>query len=185
MSSSTTKAWLPPSIMRKPTFNMRKRQPQVRRMPAEDFRLGSGAAQAGITVPTAASRSATSQPVPARQRGRIRSRARRRDARNALLFLAPWLFGFVVLQAYPLIMTVYYSFTNYNGLTFPPRFVGFTNFVNAFRFDPAFWTSVGDTVWWVVVSVPVTLAIGLVLALLLNRSFPGIGVYRTLIYLPS
>lgn len=110
---------------------------------------------------------------------------RRHDWRKALLFLAPWLFGFIVLQAYPLLMTAYYSVTDYNGLNFPPHFVGLQNYIQAFTDDPLFWTSVRVTIWWVVVSVRVTLAVALALALLLQGTRPGVGVYRTLIYLPS
>lgn len=101
------------------------------------------------------------------------------------MFLAPWLVGVVLLQAYPILMTVYYAFTNFGGIDFPPSFIGFANFTTAFQFDPYFFTAVFNTLWWVGISVPVTLVLGLLLAVALNRTGRGMGLYRTLFYLPS
>jgi multiple sugar transport system permease protein len=122
--------------------------------------------------------------LPVRKPRRTKSRARR-QTRTALMFLAPWLIGVIVLQAYPILMTVYYAFTNFGGIAFPPNFIGFANFTTAFHYDPYFMTAVLNTLWWVGVSVPVTMVIGLLLALALNRKGRGMGVYRTLFYLPS
>lgn len=115
---------------------------------------------------------------------RRRSSRRRRELWYGLAFIAPWLIGVVVLQAYPLLMTVYYSFTNFTGLNFPPGWVGFENFREAFS-QPDFWTAVDNTLWWVLISVPTTLVVGLALAILLNRAWKGMAAIRTLIYLPS
>jgi multiple sugar transport system permease protein len=108
-----------------------------------------------------------------------------RNLRTGLLFLAPWLIGVLVLQLYPLIATLIYSFTDYNGLQFPPNWVGLANFRMAFTQSPDFWTSVGDTVWWVLLSVPIGLIVAIALAMLLNTKLRGAGVFRTLVYLPS
>jgi multiple sugar transport system permease protein len=125
---------------------------------------------------------ATSTARPPRRR-RLTRRARR-ELFYGLAFISPWLIGVIVLQAYPLLMTVYYSFTNFTGLNFPPGWVGFANFRMAFS-QPDFWTAVRNTIWWVAISVPATLIIGLALAVLVNRAWKGMGVFRTLIYLPS
>ncbi len=116
---------------------------------------------------------------------RRKSRRARRQVRTALLFLTPWLVGVVVLQAYPILMTVYYAFTNFDGISFPPHFVGFANFVQAFHYDPYFIPAVLNTIWWVGISVPVTIVVGLALALALNSPRRGMGAFRTLFYLPS
>ena len=111
-------------------------------------------------------------------------RRARRELFYGLAFISPWLIGVIVLQGYPLLMTVYYSFTNFTGLNFPPGWVGFENFREAFS-QPDFWTAVWNTLWWVAISVPATLVVGLALAVLVNRTWKGMGVFRTLIYLPS
>ncbi|MHB8294612.1 MAG: carbohydrate ABC transporter permease [Acidimicrobiales bacterium] len=82
-------------------------------------------------------------------------------------------------------MTGYYAFTNFDGLNFPPRFVGFENFIRAFTFSGVFWTAVANTLWWVCISVPATVVLGFALAMLLNRKWPGVGAFRALVYLPS
>jgi multiple sugar transport system permease protein len=139
---------------------------------------------------SAVSRSAASGPVerlgnPERKSAsQRRSSRRRRDLRNGLLFLSPWLLGLLVLQAYPFLATAFYAFTNFDGLN-PPKFVGLTNFVNLFTADPQFWPSVENTVWWVLVSVPLSIVFGILLALLLHQKVRGIGIFRTIFYLPA
>lgn len=141
----------------------------------------------GVREPPGAERTrrvtAPRQGRPSWRRGR--SSLARRQRRTALFFLLPWLTGVVVLQAYPLLMTVYYAFTNFNGINFPPRFVGLQNFIRAFSFSGVFWISVVNTLWWVGVSVPATVVLGFALAVLLNRRWSGIGLVRALVYLPS
>lgn len=108
-----------------------------------------------------------------------------RDLRNGLLFLSPWLLGLVALQAYPLLATIYFAFTDFDGLNFPPHWVGLQNFETLFTADPQFWPAVGNTVWWVVVSVPVSIVLGILLALLLNQRVKALSMFRTIFYLPS
>lgn len=132
---------------------------------------------------------ATADALPGRldagsRRARKMRLARKRTL-TALCFLAPWLIGVLVLQLYPTIMTIYYAFTNFDGINFPPKFIGLANFTQAFSNDPVFWTAVYNTIWWVVISVPATIVVGLALAVVLNRAWPGVGLYRTVVYLPS
>lgn len=127
--------------------------------------------------------------LPARAtRGVSNARRRgpaRRDLRNGLLFLSPWLFGLIVLQAYPLLMTTYYSFTDYDGVNFPPHWVGLRNFKQLFTIDPQFGPAVRNTLWWVCLSVPISMLVGIVLAGLLNQRVRGLGFLRAAFYLPS
>lgn len=129
----------------------------------------------------------TASTVTATRGGRRRrlSPQQWRQLRTGLLFLAPWLIGVLVLQLYPLLATLLYAFTDYNGIEFPPNWVGLSNFVEAFTQSPDFWTAVGNTVWWVVISVPVSLVVAIFLAMLLNTRLRGAGLFRTLFYLPS
>jgi multiple sugar transport system permease protein len=113
------------------------------------------------------------------------SPATRRNLRNGLLFISPWLLGLLIFTAYPIVMTAYYSFTDYDGVTFPPHWVGLRNYVLLVTEDPQFWPAVTNTIWWVVFSVPLGILFGVSLALLLNLRVRAIGIYRTLFYLPS
>jgi len=99
-------------------------------------------------------------------------------------FLAPWLIGFTVFTAGPLLASLYLSFTNY-ALIGDFEFVGLANYVRMFTQDPRYINSVLVTLTYVLVSVPLQLAFALLLAVALNRPLRGIGLYRALYYLPS
>jgi multiple sugar transport system permease protein len=103
-----------------------------------------------------------------------------------MVFLSPWLVGMLGLWLIPTVLSLYFAFTDYTGAIWPPHWVGLTNFANMVNgTDPDFLTSTGVTVWWVCLSVPFGLAVGLGLALVLNWGVRGIGIYRTLFFLPS
>lgn len=105
------------------------------------------------------------------------------DTRAAYAFMAPALIGFTVFVVYPLIRSAYFALTRYNGLT-APVFVGLGNFRRMFTTDPSFWPSVRATLLLVVLYVPLSLVIGLALAVFCNRRMRGVRVLRTLVYLP-
>lgn len=113
-----------------------------------------------------------------------RSREYSRDQRNGLLFAAPWLIGFCVFVAYPLLASLYYSFCNYDAIR-PPQWVGLQNYQRLLFEDELFWTSLYNTLYMVVLGLPVSLVASLGIALLLNQKVRGIALYRTLFYLPS
>jgi multiple sugar transport system permease protein len=108
----------------------------------------------------------------------------RRNLRNGLLFTSPWIIGLIVLQAYPALATFYYSFTNFNGLQFPPKWVGLANYDTMIH-DPYVKLATSNTLWWVAISVPLTMVVGLLLAQLLNQRVRFLGVFRSIIYVPS
>lgn len=108
---------------------------------------------------------------------------KRSDAIAGYLFIAPAIVGFFVFVAYPLVTSSYYAFTNWNGLSVA-RWVGWQNFVYLFTKDPAFWPSLRATAYFGLLSVPLTLILGLALAMLLNRALPGVKIFRTMLYLP-
>jgi len=76
------------------------------------------------------------------------------------------------------------SFTNYNMLSFPD-FIGITNYRILFTQDPIFWKSMGNTIYHVMIATPLSIIVGVSLALLLNSKVKGISIYRTLFYLPN
>lgn len=111
------------------------------------------------------------------------SRRKRRDAIIGYAFISPAIIGLLLFVGYPMVTSLYHSFTQWNGLT-PATWIGFGNYVQMFTRDPTFWPSLGVTLLWVVVSVPVTIAAGLGLAVLVDRAFKGVKLFRTIFYLP-
>ncbi|MFI6103006.1 carbohydrate ABC transporter permease [Streptomyces sp. NPDC051310] len=108
---------------------------------------------------------------------------RTRGALRTVAFLSPWLVGFGVLFAYPLVSTVYFSFMRYDGFR-APVFAGLENWTYVFSGYPAFWPALRNTLWLVVVMVACRVVFGLGVGLLVTRIKAGAGVFRTLFYLP-
>lgn len=100
------------------------------------------------------------------------------------LFASPWLLGLIVLGAFPILASLYISLTNYNMIS-TPDFIGFTNYRILFTNDDLFWKSLGNTLYHVSIAVPLGIVVGVSLALLLNNKVKGMGIYRTLFYLPN
>ena len=107
----------------------------------------------------------------------------RREERAFYLFILPWILGFLVFWAIPMLASIVLSFTRWN-MVGDPAFYGTRNFEKMFA-DPLFWQSLKVTSIWVFGSVPLHQIVALTLALLLNKRVPGMGVFRTLFYLPS
>lgn len=99
-------------------------------------------------------------------------------------FIAPWLIGFFLLTLWPMIQSVYFSFTNYSLLE-KAEWIGFRNYDNIFNHDSSFVHSIKATLQFVVVSVPLKLAAALLIAVVLNKKLKGMHFYRTVIYFPS
>ncbi len=108
---------------------------------------------------------------------------RGRELRNALLFASPWFVGMALLAIGPIVLSAYYSLTDYHVMA-PPRWVGLSNYQQLFT-DGLFWTSLGNTAYYTLVAVPLGVVVSLSLALLVNRRFPGRGLVRAAIYAPT
>jgi multiple sugar transport system permease protein len=106
-----------------------------------------------------------------------------RDNLEGYLFIAPALFGFLVFMVYPIIASFTLGLYDWN-LTGKPSFVGFANFAELAR-DEVFWISIKNTVKWVAVYVPLTLAFSFLLANAMDKPMRGVITYRTIFYLPS
>ena len=114
-------------------------------------------------------------------------RRRTQARRETLLFylcISPWLIGFLVFVAGPMIASLVLSFTRWDMLS-PPEWVGMKNYVHMFTADPDFWQSLKVTAVYTVFSVPLRLLTALFLAILLNEATRGVGIFRTAFYLPS
>lgn len=115
---------------------------------------------------------------------KVRSLSDRKNSMRGLLYISPWIIGFIVFQFYPFFLSLYYSFTNYSMLN-KPKFVGLKNYVDMFTRDRNYWQSVKVTFIYVLVAVPMKLAFSLFIAMLLNMKLKLINVFRTLYYIPS
>ncbi|MER6101970.1 sugar ABC transporter permease [Streptomyces sp. NPDC001832] len=107
----------------------------------------------------------------------------RKTALRTAAFMSPWLIGFCVFFAYPLISTLYFSLTDYDGFA-APEFSGLKNWSYVFNEYPLFWPALRNTLWLVVVMVTCRVVFGLGIGLLITKIKTGAGVFRTLFYLP-
>ncbi|NBD27777.1 carbohydrate ABC transporter permease [Paenibacillus glycinis] len=100
-----------------------------------------------------------------------------------VLFALPWMLGILIFSAYPLVMSIYYSFTSYSILD-AGQWVGIGNYKELMS-DNTFRISIYNTLYYTLISVPLNIAVGVALALLLNTKIRGQGIYRTLFFIPS
>ncbi|HLG50638.1 MAG TPA: sugar ABC transporter permease [Chloroflexota bacterium] len=118
-------------------------------------------------------------PLPARRRSHLA----RQEAIAFYLFVAPWIIGFLVFTAGPVVASAYLSLTQYD-IANPPVFIGLGNYVALAR-DPLFWKSLSVTTSYAILALPLGLVASIALALLLNLRLPGLSIWRTIYYLPS
>src|SRR5262245_23961631 len=115
--------------------------------------------------------------------GRRLSRQDRRGLVTGLLFISPWIVGFLAFQIYPFFASLYYSFTFYPILE-RSKWIGLYNVINLFS-DPRFKTALYNSSYYAVLAVPLGAIAGILLAMLLNTKTRGMSVFRTIFYLPS
>lgn len=108
----------------------------------------------------------------------------RREFLWALVFLAPWIFGFIVFTGGPMIASFILSLTDYNPLKANFDFVGFANY-DRMMSDPRIRLSLENTIFFTVLYVPLSVMVGIGLAMMLLRVGRAAGFFRTVFYLPS
>jgi len=129
------------------------------------------------------------RPTPVSQpKGRV-SALQRRQMRWGLFFLTPWLIGLFAFQLLPIVMTIFLSFTDYTGTKeFAPgnfNFVGLANYAHLFS-DPYALPSMGVTLKFALIGIPLGLIIPLLFALVVNsRHLFGANIFRTLFFMPT
>jgi multiple sugar transport system permease protein len=106
------------------------------------------------------------------------------EARDLYLFISPWLIGFVLFTAGPILASLVLSFHRFDAFN-APSFVGLDNYATLILRDRLFFHSLRVTAVYAVFSVPLGIATGLTLAIMLNQRVPGLAVWRTIYYLPS
>jgi multiple sugar transport system permease protein len=121
---------------------------------------------------------------PVRDRRRARRKAAWRRRALVLGLMSPWLVGFTVFFAYPLVLSAFLSLTHYDLLS-APRWVGLANYRFLFEEDQQVWTAVRNTLWLMVIFVPLQVLFAFGVALMLTRARTGIGFFRTVFYLPA
>src|SRR2546425_4561395 len=126
---------------------------------------------------SAVSETGASAPVspPLRRR---RSASKWRHRRLVLVLLSPWIVGFAVFIAYPLVMSVYLSFTHYDLLN-APRWIGTANYRYMFGADDQIWPAIRNTLWIIVVGVPLQVLFAFGISVMLTRAKHGVGFFRT------
>ncbi|HNP70408.1 MAG TPA: sugar ABC transporter permease, partial [Kouleothrix sp.] len=112
------------------------------------------------------------------------SRAARREALHGWLFALPWLLGFALFTAGPMLFSLYTSFTRYNMIA-APRWLGLRNYQQILTADDRFYIALKNTFWMVGVKVPIVVVVSIAIALLLNMNLPGAKAFRAILYLPS
>src|SRR5256714_10313400 len=106
----------------------------------------------------------------------------RRNLRWGLLFISPWLIGFLVFGVFPILYTFYLSLTRYSGLR-EPTFIGVNNYTRLAA-DPLFWKSAYNTLYYTILAVPIGVVGAMVLAMAVNQKGREVTNYRAIFYLP-
>ena len=107
----------------------------------------------------------------------------RREAIQGYLYILPWVAGFLLFLAIPMVASLLLSFTNWDTIE-TPEWIGLANYKELFA-DELFFKSMKVTLYYTALSVPLGIVVGLSLSLLLNAKVKGINLFRTLFYLPS
>ena len=118
--------------------------------------------------------------APPRKRWSAR---KRRSLVTGLLFISPWILGFLLFNVYPMVKSLVMSFTEWH-LRMPSVWIGLTNYAELLH-DRRFWTSLSNTTYMVLFAVPLNLFCAFLFAVLLNLKIRGQSFYRVIYYLPS
>ncbi|TDF92321.1 carbohydrate ABC transporter permease [Paenibacillus piri] len=101
-----------------------------------------------------------------------------------LLYISPWILGFALLELYPFIASLYYSFTSFDLIN-PPKFIGLKNYITMFTQDETFYKTLRVTLIYAIIAVPLKLAFALFVAVVLTVKLKSVNFFRTVYYLPS
>ena len=115
------------------------------------------------------------------------SGSRNRNGWAGVLFCSPWIVGFLLLFLWPFAASLYWSLCWFDLIN-PPEFIGLENYrtlVDEIRNGKGFGTALANTTYYCLISVPLSVVLGIGLAVLLNLKLRGQAVYRTLVFLPS
>ena len=108
----------------------------------------------------------------------------RRQLISGILFISPWLLGFIIFGLYPMGMSFYYSLCRYDVLRIP-QFIGLDNYKELFFSDTYFWHSIWNTLFYTALRTPLSIIGSLLLAVLVNQALKGVRIFRTIYFIPS
>ncbi|OBZ12610.1 MULTISPECIES: carbohydrate ABC transporter permease [Bacillales] len=109
----------------------------------------------------------------------------RKNVLNGLLFISPWIVGFLCFTAYPLISSFYYSLTDYDIIN-QPVFVGLENYKTLFTGDDLFYKVLKNTLYMVFVGITVITICTIFISILLNnKKVKGMAFFRVVFFLPT
>lgn len=111
------------------------------------------------------------------------TRSERRNLRLGLLFISPWIVGFLAFLVYPIVYTLRISFTEYTGFG-EPEWIGLGNY-QALLQDDLFWISLYNTLYYTALAAPLGVVVAMGLALSMNQPLREVPLYRAILYLPS
>lgn len=118
------------------------------------------------------------------KRKNSRNFAQRFQKVEGLVYLIPWIIGFLVFKLYPMLSSLVYSFTDYNLFKGEPGFIGLKNFKDIFN-NVRYMKSFKVTFEYALLTVPLKLIFALFIAYILNFKVKGINFFRTVYYIPS
>jgi multiple sugar transport system permease protein len=98
--------------------------------------------------------------------------------------MSPWIVGFGVFFGYPIVYSIYLSFTHYDLLS-APRWIGTANYSYLFHQDPLVWPAVKNSLWIIAIGVPCQVLAAFGIAAMVARARSGVGFFRTVFYLPA
>lgn len=111
------------------------------------------------------------------------TRGERRTLWIGLAFISPWIMGLLLMNLYPVLATMYYSFTDYVVMA-RPIWIGTLNY-REMGTDPVFWQSLYNTISYAVIAIPLGLLFSFLIAVMLNQAMIGRSVFRTIFFLPA
>lgn len=122
--------------------------------------------------------------LPIRSTWRRMSPREREEAISGLLFTLPWTIGFLLFYAIPALVSFGISFTRWN-IVGDPTWVGLRNYIQIFSGDKVFWNAVFVTMRYSMIYIPLVTVLSILMAMALNSTVRGVGIFRTLFYMPS
>lgn len=107
----------------------------------------------------------------------------KKNLRNGLLFVSPWILGISFFILYPVCASFYYSLCEYSVLM-PAQFIGLGNYSDLIG-DEVFWKALTNTFYYALVALPLVTLTAILLALLLNADIKGRTIFRTIFFIPT
>ena len=111
------------------------------------------------------------------------STLRRKEARQGYAFISLWIIGLVFFGLGPIIASAFLGFTHYD-IASPPTWIGLQNYRHMLQ-SPLFWQSLKVTAIYTIVTVPLGILLGIILAIMLNSQVKGLRFFRTAYYMPA